>query len=147
MKRKITSVFTFFLMVILSAMCLLACGKDKEEVAQNVQATVVESTDTLLVIKVDKAEETTTLWDIMQWLREEEAVVFESENSTYGEFITSINGRENGDKYWLSYTSDTEFSNEAWGTFEYQGERLGSCTLGASSMPVKEGCLYVWAYE
>ena len=146
MKRKITVLFSLLFAVVFSALCLFACGKSEGDV----KATVVESSETLLVIRVDKTDGKATLYDAMKYLREEEEIDFESQSSTYGEMLKSINGKasdEGSGAYWMSYTSDADFSNAAWGSYHYGDKELGSCSIGMSSLTVKEGCLYVWVYQ
>ncbi|MBQ7924061.1 MAG: hypothetical protein IJ329_02005 [Clostridia bacterium] len=147
MKRKITVLFSLLLTLVCSALCLFACGKADG----NVQASVVESSETLLVIRVDETDGEATLYNAMQYLQEQGEITFESQSSTYGEMMKSINGKANGENdnpCWMSYTSDTDetLANTAWG-YAYNGETLGSCNFGMSSMPVKAGCLYVWVYQ
>ena len=62
--------------------------------------------------------------------------------------ITAIKGTSNTtNSFWMLYTSDAENSNEAWGTYDYEGTTLGSATLGAGELIVKAGCTYVWVYQ
>lgn len=62
--------------------------------------------------------------------------------------IVELNGtKQTASSYWMLYTSDEESANEQWGTFEYEGEVLGSAVSGAGELIVKEGCLYIWAFE
>ena len=62
--------------------------------------------------------------------------------------IVELNGtKQTASSYWMLYTSDEESANEQWGTFEYEGEVLGSAVSGAGELAVKEGCLYIWAFE
>jgi hypothetical protein len=81
-----------------------------------------------------------------------------SEKEEDGEFsykikdgmIVEINGTENDLDYnpcWMLYTSDQENSNTAWGEYEYNGETLGSASVGADSLIVKSGEVYVWVYQ
>ena len=91
--------------------------------------------------------EGTTLLDVMEDLKEEGTLTFEVANG----MITSINGKANSATYnpcWMLYTSDDDpaVSNSAWGTYEYEGKTLASAALGADSLPVKSGEIYVWVY-
>ena len=62
--------------------------------------------------------------------------------------ITAVQGKSNTtNSFWMLYTSDAENSNEAWGTYDYEGTTLGSATLGAGELIVKAGCTYVWVYQ
>ena len=147
MKRKTTIFIFLFLTFICTAFCLFACGKSEGRV----KASVVESSETLLVIRIDETDGQATLLDAMKYLQAEEKITFESQTGMYGEMLKSINGKANGvndNPCWLSYTTDTDeaFSNTAFG-YEYKGEILGSCNFGVSSMTVKKDCLYVWVYQ
>ena len=91
--------------------------------------------------------EGTTLLDVMEDLKEEGTLTFEVANG----MIASINGKANSATYnpcWMLYTSDDDpaVSNSAWGTYEYEGKTLASAALGADSLPVKSGEIYVWVY-
>ena len=146
MKSKIASIFTLLLAVVFSALFLFAC--DKKE-AGKVKASVVEQSQSLLVIRVDETEEGATLLDVMNALKAEEKITFESQSTQYGESIISINDVKGGvtdNPCWMSYTSDTDEANASlvWGGYEYEGNMLGSCNFGMSAMPVKAGCIYVW---
>ena len=62
--------------------------------------------------------------------------------------VTSIGGKANTtNSYWMLYTDDAENSNEDWGTAEYEGKTYLSATLGYESLPIKEGCTYIWMYQ
>jgi hypothetical protein len=133
MKRKITSVFIALLLVVM-AVFFVSC-KDGE-----VLPVAIDLTNATV-------EEGTTLLDIMEDLKEEKSLTFEIVNG----MITSINGTANSITYnpcWMLYTSDDDptISNSAWGTYEYKGQTLASAALGADSLPVKSGEIYVWVY-
>lgn len=133
MKRKITSVFIALLLVVM-AVFFVSC-KDSE-----VLPVAIDLTNATV-------EEGTTLLDIMEDLKEEKSLTFEIVNG----MITSINGTANSITYnpcWMLYTSDDDptISNSAWGTYEYKGQTLASAALGADSLPVKAGEIYVWVY-
>ncbi|MBE5745512.1 MAG: DUF4430 domain-containing protein [Clostridiales bacterium] len=145
MKRKFTIFLSFLCAVFCSVFCLFACEKS----AGNVKASVVESSETLLVIRVDETDGEATLYDAMQYLQERGVITFETQSGAYGEMLKSINGKENGkndNPCWLSYTTDETRSNTAWG-YDYQGKTLGSCNYGVSSLTVETGNLYVWVYQ
>lgn len=85
-----------------------------------------------------------TLKDYMEYLQDGGELTF----TVSGGMVTSINGKSNTTKsYWLLYTDDAENSEEAWGTFEYEGEIYASATLGAEALTVKQGHTYIWAYQ
>ena len=64
--------------------------------------------------------------------------------------ITSINGKANPADWsycWMVYTSDTSMANTEYGTYEYEGQILGSAVLGAEALPAADGGIYVWVYQ
>ena len=98
-----------------------------------------------LEISVEKAQYACTLLQLMQDAKDDGKLAFE-EN---GDMITSINGVANPADFsccWMLYTSDAEMANNAWGTITVEGETLGSAIVGAESLPVVEGEIYVWEY-
>lgn len=67
-----------------------------------------------------------------------------------GGMLTELNGKKNTADFsfcWMLYTSDEEMSNSGWGTIVYEESVLGSAVVGAESLPVEIGCLYVWEYQ
>ena len=63
--------------------------------------------------------------------------------------VTAINGKKNAADFsscWMLYTSDTEMSNVAWGTVEYEGKTLASAIVGAEAFTVKKGEIYLCEY-
>ena len=142
MKRKI-NLFLTLCLSLMCALCLFACGKkDKSTLV----CSLVESTETRVVISVTDAGKNCTLLDCMEKLKQSE------ENFTFeyaGGMITSINGVVNPvdfSKCWMSYTSDAEMANTAWGTVEYNGATLGSAIVGADSLVIIDGAIYVWEF-
>ena len=110
---------------------LFACNKKADEV----------------VIKVDSAyemEADDTLEDYMDYLEEKGKLDYEEEDG----MIISINGKKNTlNSYWMIYTSDENYSNSQWGTYEYKGKTLGSATLGATALPLNKDATYVLVYQ
>ena len=103
---------------------------------------LISSTETQVVIGVEDKRGSFELIDCMEALKGEE---FSFEIS--GGFILEINGVVNADGcYWMLYTSDTELSNSAWGEITYEDKTLASAALGAESLEVKVGELYIWQY-
>ena len=132
MKRKISSVFVALLLAVM-AIFFVSCKADVEPVAIDLTGVT--------------GEEGTTLLDVMEDLQEEGELSFEVVSG----MITSINCTANSPTYnpcWMLYTSDDDpaISNSAWGTYEYKGQTLASAALGADSLPVKSGEIYVWVY-
>ena len=135
MKRKIYTFSTFFLALIFSALCFVGCKQNKAV------------TGDYAVIVADDVTDGDTLLDYMKELRDEGSLSFESTTGDYGEYVTSINGKaQSGNSYWMLYTSDTDYASNAY-TVTYEGQTYGQATLGASSLPIKEGATYIWYYE
>ncbi len=129
MKRRILSCVTLLATVILSAFCLVACNKEVEPVVITVSETVTAET---------------TLLDVMNERKTDGDLQFEMKNG----MITSLNGTANTtNSYWMLYTSDAANANAEWGTYEYNGETLGSAVLGAGELVVTQGETYVWVYQ
>ncbi len=140
MKRKFISFITLFLAAVLSAVYLVACG------GGTAKAEVVETTDTLVVIRVNETDETATLFDVMNDLQEEGVLQFELS----GTMLKSLNGTANPTDFsacWMLYTSDSEMGNDEWGTYDYNGTTLPSAILGGDALTVVAGAYYVWVYQ
>lgn len=112
-------------------MCFVGCKKNVDANAERVAITVSQAT------------EGKTLLQYMEDMQEDGELTFTIEKG----MVTSINGTKNTtNTYWMLYTSDTENANTAWGTYTYDGQELGSSTLGAESLTIKNGCVYVWVF-
>ena len=148
MKRKITAFFTLFLSAVLSILCFASCGNDDKT-----KSVVLEKvTETMIVMRVEEAEENASALSALTKLKEDGALTFETKDSGYGAYIVSINGKEeiasgNSGYSWMLYTSDAEHSSTEFGSVEYNGAVYGSSALGASSLIVKDGGIYIWVYE
>ncbi len=127
-----------FLTLLTSVLAIIACCF--------IAACADETTQPVVITASDSSFEYDgkTLNDYMEYLQEDGELTF----TVSGGMVTSINGKSNTtNSYWMLYTNDTENSNEAWGTFEHEGQIYGSATLGAQTLAVKQGCIYVWAYQ
>ena len=148
MKRKMYAIFTFLLTAMLSVCMLVACQKKGET-----KAVVLESvTKMMIVMKVVEAEEGATALSALTKLKADGEITFEAQESTYGAYITSINGKAeessgNSGYSWMLYTSDEVNSSTEYGSLEYNGVTYGQAAVGASSLIVKEGAYYIWAYQ
>ena len=112
--------------------------------------TVIKESETYIVISVSnetrEINENTTLVEYMYALKEKGELTFEMENG----MVSSVNGIENPADWsscWMLYTSDADNANTAWGEVEYKGEVYGSAILGAESLKIKDGCLYIWIFQ
>jgi hypothetical protein len=137
MKRKFLSIF----LVITALFCLFSCGGGE------VKCTLAQVDETRVVISVEETDGKGTLLNCMEYLAEENSSF--SYDFSVG-MLTAINGKSNDAatySYWMLYTSDDEMVNTAWGTIEYNGETLGSAIIGAETLIVEAGEVYVWVYQ
>ncbi len=142
MKRKFLSFVSLLATLIVSLCVIVGCMPTDKA---NLKASVVSSTDTVILIKIDEvASETDKLIDAMAILQENGALDY----TVSGGMIQSINGKENKADWsacWMLYTSDSEMANTEY-TCEYDGVSYGSANLGAESLPVLKGAFYLWVY-
>lgn len=142
MKKRIVSLLGLLTCVTLSITLCVACTPEKEPL-------VLKESDTFIVVKADDSVgENETLANYMSTLKErgDSVVDFDIE----GGMVKSINGIANAadlSSCWMLYTSDTENANDAWGTVEYESKLYGSAILGAESLKVKAGEIYIWVYQ
>ena len=131
MKRKFVSLVS----LVLAALALLAlAGCHTSSVTADVD----------VVIRASAEQDGMTLLAVMEELQEEGELSFTVSDG----MITELNGtKQTPSSYWMLYTNDRENANEQWGTHEYEGEVLGSATLGAGELAVKAGCVYLWSFE
>ena len=142
--KKTLQNFTLFLIFALSVLSFTSCSTKEDK------PLVIKESDTCVVISVnenslqDKSD--VLLADYMQSLKDEGLIEFTIENG----MITSINGIENASDFsscWMLYTSDKDNSSTAWGSVEYNDIECGSSVLGAESLKVCPGELYIWVYK
>ncbi len=140
MKRKILSLF----LVIFSLFCLVACDKENNTGALSCEVVFEESTR--VVISVSDKDGSFTVLDCMEVLQGEGKISYKILDG----MITEINGKENTADFsgcWMLYTSDTEMSNIEWGRIEYDGKTLASAIVGADTLTVVSGAIYIWEYQ
>lgn len=142
MKRKFLSFVSLVATVIISLCTIVAC---KPADKANLKASVVSSTETVILIKVDEvSSETDKLIDAMAILKESGALDY----TVSGGMIQSINGKENKADWsfcWMLYTSDSEMGNAEY-TYKYEGVSYVSANLGAEALLLTEGAFYLWVY-
>ena len=140
MKRKILSLF----LVIFSLFCLVACDKENNTGALSCEVVLEESTR--VVISVSDKDGSFTVLDCMELLQEKGEISYKISSG----MITEINGKENATDFsscWMLYTSDTEMSNSEWGTIDCDGKTLASAIVGADTLTVISGGVYIWEYQ
>ena len=129
MKRKFTSFLSLVATLLLSLFCFFACNENVDPVAITISQTVGENA---------------TLLEVMQEQKSAGELDFEMENG----MIVQIGETKNTtNSFWMLYTTDAENANAQWGTFEWNGETLGSAMFGAETLVVKQGETYVWVYQ
>ena len=144
MKRKINYLVSLLACFVVSLCMLTGCSLFSK-VFGPADATVVETTETCVVIKVEKAQENQMLLDVMKSLQEQEKLTY----TLSGTMIQGINGKENPADFsscWMLYTSDAEMANADWGTYTYNDAVYGSAIVGADTLPVIDGAYYIWVY-
>lgn len=130
---------TFFAFVFTMFACgiIVACG-NKKPIRADENTVMIVASDTSFDF------ENKTLKDYMEYLQENGKLTFSASNG----MVTSMNGKSNtNNSFWMLYTSDSENANETWGTFDLEGSVYGSSTLGMEALFVKEGCIYIWAFQ
>ena len=135
MKKKVVSLVSLVsaVLALFSLVALAGCKKSP-----------VTADENTVVIRATAEQDGMTLLAVMEELQTAGELSFTVSDG----MIVELNGtKQTASSYWMLYTSDEESANEQWGTFEYEGEVLGSAVSGAQSLIVKEGCLYIWAFE
>ncbi|MGN0807407.1 MAG: hypothetical protein ACI4MN_03040 [Candidatus Coproplasma sp.] len=140
MKNLKKSWIALLLCLVAAAFGVYFVGCSKKDGYAN---TEVSATDKVVAITIVEASQNTSLLNAMECAQDEEKLTFTISDG----MVTSINGTANANNcYWMLYTSDAENANTAWGTYVYEGQEFGSSVLGAESLTVKVGCIYVWVY-
>ena len=132
-KRMLGALLT----LVISALTLASCTQEP---------LVIYDSETTIVIRCEETDGEKILIDYMKELRAEGKLEFIIDDG----MITSINGIENPADFsscWMLYTSDADNANSAWGTVLYKDVEYGSAILGAESLKMKEGCIYIWAFK
>lgn len=125
------------LVLVLCFACSIFAGCSSEPV-------VIKDSETCIVISADK--DAASLLDYMAELKNKGQLDYTVENG----MVMSVNGIENPADFsscWMLYTSDAENASEMYGTVEYNGKIYGSAVVGAETLAVKEGQLYIWVFK
>lgn len=142
MKRKFYFL-TIFLLATMLVVNLFGC-KPK---GTTEKVTLEFSSENMIVMTIVETKGEASALSALTKLKKDGKVEFVAQQSAYGAYITSINGKAEINGYsWMLYTSDEEFSTTDYGTVEYNGKQYGQASLGADSLIVKEGEIYIWAY-
>lgn len=89
--------------------------------------------------------EATTLEAVLDELVADKKVTYAgTKNATTGIMINNIdNIITTGNQFFALYTNDTANSDTQYGIYDYYEKSLGSAIKGATSLPVKDGFVYV----
>lgn len=145
MKRKIVSVWLAFC-CLLMALVFVACGGGESEgTVYQITKSKLEGSLMTVEIRVETMQSQHTLTALMEKAKQDGELTFE----IAGGMVTSIEGQANAADFsscWMLYTTDTEMSNDEWGTYQYGDIVYGSAIIGADSLIVAEGESYLWVY-
>jgi hypothetical protein len=146
--------FLAVLAIISVLFCMSACSNAGESVSSknpSIAESLVKIDGDSVIITVDgnylDITETTVLLDYMKALKNDGVLDYSLSNDG---MVIAINGRENPadwSKCWMLYSNDIELTNEAWGTVTIDGVTYFSAILGAESLPIKDGKIYVWEFK
>ena len=157
MKRKIVNLLTLMLAIITSMLVFVSCDNilmtDK---GGTTKAKLESTSETQIVMLIEETDGNANAFDALKSLRDQDLISFDYTTSQYGSYITSINGKAeavtestaNSSKgySWMLYTSDMENAYES-DTITVGDKVCGGSAMGASTLTVKEGELYVWVYK
>ena len=105
----------------------------------------VDTVENKVVITItDQVEENTNLFDFMNILKDNNLLTFEYQTSSYGAYVTAINGvQATLSQAWMVYSDDEEFTSNAY-QIECNGKLYSQTILGAESLIVKQNKTYIW---
>ena len=150
MKRKMYSFLTLTISVMMLAYCLVACNA-----GGTTDAVLTFVYEDKICISITETDGKANAFDALKSLRNKDLISFDYTVSTYGSYITSINGKaetnvstsNSSEGYsWMLYTSDMEYAYESE-TISIGDQICGKAAMGSSSVIVKKGEIYVWVYE
>lgn len=152
---------TFFVAGTLAAamLCgaLSGCAPNDAGGERGFEVRLYESSQTQVLVRVMETEDGKSMYDALVALQADGRLTFDGSESTYGFYITSVNGvAATNDNYWAVYTTlgtyeGVSYSDATWGTIEHSDAlgntyTLASASYGVSGLPLVEGELYalVW---
>ena len=152
---------TFFVAGTLAAamLCgaLSGCAPNDAGGERGFEVRLYESSQTQVLVRVMETEDGKSMYDALVALQEDGRLTFDGSESTYGFYITSVNGvAATNENYWAVYTTlgtyeGVSYSDATWGTIEHSDAlgntyTLASASYGVSGLPLVEGELYalVW---
>ena len=152
---------TFFVAGTLAAamLCgaLSGCAPNDAGGDRGFEVRLYESSQTQVLVRVMETEDGKSMYDALVALQADGRLTFDGSESTYGFYITSVNGiAATNENYWVVYTTlgtyeGVSYSDATWGTIEHSDApgntyTLASASYGVSGLPLVEGELYalVW---
>ncbi len=129
----------------LASVSLFGCGETVDGVK------LVESKEKVVVIQATRTQG--SLLDALNALKDAEELKFETTGSGEMTMIVSVDGYAPDsakNEFWAIYTSLTEldgvsYSNEEYGTYEYDGKNYNSASYGCTGLPLVAGETYILA--
>ncbi|GEM_PF-3405318 len=146
---KTRKILVLSLALVLLVLCLCACSAKENEQSQDDLPTPIEltSTDLFVVLTPDASNAGTTLLEYMNNEKANGNIDFTTDSTN---MVTSINGTANPADYskcWMLYTTDSNNANATWGRIKYQNTIYDSASLGAASLIITNGAIYIWYYQ
>ena len=144
--KKLTAILCTLAFCVLSLFCA-ACGSSGKTTAK-----IEYVTEDAIIMSIETTDGKATAFDALKSLRNQDLISFDYTESSFGAYVTSINGKAgyslNTSKgySWMLYTTDTDSANEET-TVTIDGVVLCQSALGASSLKVKAGEIYAWVFE
>ncbi len=150
MKRMRNFFLTLSAVLVLTLSVVLgACGTS----VKNASVTLLKNDEKTVVVRADKTDTTASLFDALVTLKDAGEMDFTYEDGQYGAYIQTVNGTTvQGNEFWAVYTSLAEYegvvySSVDYGMYDYEGAKLGSASVGVSSLPLVEEKIYVVTLE
>lgn len=144
MRKRLVGFLGMVLSVLLVMVNVCACAKS----GVVAKAKVLEKSENLVVIQVEKCENGATVYNALVFLKEKGELAFTSENSTFGQSLLSLNGKDNPadwSSYWQFYTSNSEQGNPD--KRKIFGENtVYYASVGISSATVQNGGIYLFEF-
>ena len=132
--KKIISKFLIFVLLFVSCVSLVACKNGDVELKNNILIEVEYSGETIYSKTIQSSSKNTVFELLSDLKAEDDDFTFVSQNSTYGEYISSINGIDESQEgatyhYWSFYFNDAY------------------AIVGVSSQKLENNCKIKFIYE
>ena len=143
------------LLLTLSVLCLVACNDGPSPVvAEKIVFSVEENGVKVIFLDAENRSETAYdgeysaeyLDDLIYFLAGKDVLKAESSSSQYGSFFTEIGSLSQSDNNYLYFYTNLDDYKDVTSyalTETYNDVTLTSVSLGASSLPVKAGAVYM----